>query len=125
MRPPPMLNGGQGALEFYIFAEKRKPQKVRAFPTLWECDVAESRRFDPSQVSLGVQETKDGSSSYVRAQLGCSEPFRGNVRVDVYNVKPKIKIGKEKLFHFWFDTYFVEQGIGSVKEGDSENGETL
>lgn len=38
----------------------------------------------------------------------------GDVRVDVF-AKPKMMMRKEKLFHFWFNTFFVANCVGAVQ----------
>ncbi|KAJ0174463.1 hypothetical protein K1T71_009571 [Dendrolimus kikuchii] len=49
----------------------------------------------------------------VRVLLPFCTPLFGDVRVDVYNKKPKMKMRKEKLFHFWFNTFFVAKELGA------------
>lgn len=51
--------------------------------------------------------------SVARVVATACAPLAGDVRVDVY-CKPKMKMRKERLFHFWFNTYFVTAGVGAA-----------
>lgn len=64
------------------------------------------------QVSIGVTEIRK-NSTFIRMQLDECTPLVGDVKVEVFN-KPKIIIPKEKLFHFWFNTFCVQHNIHSV-----------
>lgn len=50
----------------------------------------------------------------IRICLTQCTPLFGDIRVDVYN-KPKMKMRKEKLFHFWFNTFFVTAEVGAQR----------
>ncbi|XP_026733131.1 phosphatidylinositol 3,4,5-trisphosphate 3-phosphatase and dual-specificity protein phosphatase PTEN [Trichoplusia ni] len=103
MSPPPTLNGGHCAPELTV--SQAKP----CFKT-------------PS----GCHEVRKEAGG-VRVLLTHCTPLCGDVRVDVYN-KPKMKMRKEKLFHFWFNTYFVAAGVGAERVpalDDSPNLETF
>ncbi|RVE48004.1 hypothetical protein evm_007316 [Chilo suppressalis] len=102
MSPPPMLNGGQCSLELTV---------THAAPAF--------------KVGGGGVECRRGANS-ARVVLGACTPLRGDVRVDLHH-KPKM-MRKEKLFHFWFNTFFVAAGVGAVRippPSDSPNQETF
>ncbi|PZC81063.1 phosphatidylinositol 3,4,5-trisphosphate 3-phosphatase and dual-specificity protein phosphatase PTEN isoform X1 [Helicoverpa armigera] len=90
MSPPPTLNGGTCSPELTV------SQAQPSFKTPSGChDV---RRDEGA----------------IRVFLTHCTPLNGDVRVDVYN-KPKMKMRKEKLFHFWFNTFFVAAGVGAER----------
>lgn len=60
----------------------------------------------------GCQEARRAADA-LHVRLTHCTPLCGDVRVDVYN-KHKMKMRKEKLFHFWFNTFFVAAGPGAV-----------
>ncbi|XP_037293206.1 phosphatidylinositol 3,4,5-trisphosphate 3-phosphatase and dual-specificity protein phosphatase PTEN isoform X1 [Manduca sexta] len=79
---PPALNGSHSAPELAI-----------------------SQAHPPFKTPSGCQEVSRTETG-LRVHLTHCTPLYGDVRVDVYN-KPKLKMGKEKMFHFWFNTFFV------------------
>ncbi|XP_041981785.1 phosphatidylinositol 3,4,5-trisphosphate 3-phosphatase and dual-specificity protein phosphatase PTEN isoform X2 [Aricia agestis] len=89
MTPPPMLNGGQCALE--VTVTQALPQHK------WSLGCVEARR-------------EEGGAARVCA-AACT-PLAGDVRVDVF-CKPKMMKRKERLFHFWFNTFFVSAAVGA------------
>lgn len=111
MQPPPALNGGQGSLEFCIYADNNTSQKVRRLPILYSHRNVYNMKFFFVQISISVAEARKNSTS-IRIQLEECTPLIGDVKVEIYN-KPKI-IPKEKLFHFWFNTVCVQYNVNSV-----------
>ncbi|XP_059054848.1 phosphatidylinositol 3,4,5-trisphosphate 3-phosphatase and dual-specificity protein phosphatase PTEN isoform X2 [Achroia grisella] len=101
MSPPPMLNGGQCTIELTV--TQAKPQmKAPPGSAVW-------------------------SGGGVRVRLPHCTPLVGDVRVDVYH-KPKMMMRKERLFHFWFNTFFVAAQVGAHRVDslpDSKNEETF
>ncbi|XP_075980716.1 phosphatase and tensin-like protein isoform X2 [Anticarsia gemmatalis] len=89
MSPPPMLNGGQFS------------------PELTMSQAQPSFKMPP-----GYEVVK--SAGAVRVYLTHCTPLHGDVRVEVFN-KPKMKMRKEKLFHFWFNTFFVAAELGAQR----------
>ncbi|XP_019700815.2 phosphatidylinositol 3,4,5-trisphosphate 3-phosphatase and dual-specificity protein phosphatase PTEN isoform X3 [Harpegnathos saltator] len=89
--PVPIFNGGQGSLRFVI-SESNK----RIFTEDYEV------RKGTSSINISLE-------SYVA--------LTGDIRVDFFN-RPKMK-RKEKMFHFWFNTFFVREYTTS----DYDNGE--
>ncbi|CAG9788928.1 unnamed protein product, partial [Diatraea saccharalis] len=111
MTPPPMLNGGQCTLELTV-SQAQPPFKVPG-------GCLEVRRG-------GGTGGTGGGAGAARVSLAACTPLRGDVRVDVHH-KPKM-MRKEKLFHFWFNTFFVAAGVGAVRipsPPDSPNQETF
>ncbi|XP_015174985.1 PREDICTED: phosphatidylinositol 3,4,5-trisphosphate 3-phosphatase and dual-specificity protein phosphatase PTEN isoform X1 [Polistes dominula] len=90
--PVPIFNGGQGYLHFVISDSNKK---------LFASEVHEVRK--------GMQS--------ISIPLQTHLSLTGDIRVDFYN-RPKMK-RKEKLFHFWFNTFFVREHVSS----EYENGE--
>ncbi|EZA50068.1 Phosphatidylinositol-3,4,5-trisphosphate 3-phosphatase and dual-specificity protein phosphatase PTEN [Ooceraea biroi] len=88
--PVPIFNGGQGSLHFVI---------------------SESNK----QVFSDVYEVRKGTSS-ISIPLH-NVALKGDIRVDFFN-RPKMKL-KEKMFHFWFNTFFVREKTNS----EYDNGE--
>ncbi|XP_072944734.1 phosphatidylinositol 3,4,5-trisphosphate 3-phosphatase and dual-specificity protein phosphatase PTEN isoform X2 [Epargyreus clarus] len=102
MSPPPALNGGQCTLELTV---------AQADP--------------PFKATLAVHEVRLRTAGARVSPAACT-PLKGDVRVDVY-CKPKM-MRKERLFHFWFNTFFVAAGVGSQRvppPPDSPNLETF
>ncbi|XP_011505932.1 PREDICTED: phosphatidylinositol 3,4,5-trisphosphate 3-phosphatase and dual-specificity protein phosphatase PTEN isoform X3 [Ceratosolen solmsi marchali] len=79
--PIPTFNGGQG----YHFVISEANTKI---------------------FSSETYEVRKGTST-LSIPLQHSVPIKGDIRVDFYNA-PKVK-RKEKLFHFWFNTFFVRE----------------
>ncbi|XP_031778326.1 phosphatase and tensin homolog isoform X3 [Nasonia vitripennis] len=65
--------------------------------------------------SSETYEIRKGTSTLC-IPLNHGVPIKGDIRVDFYNI-PKVK-RKEKLFHFWFNTFFVREHVTS--ENDNE-----
>ncbi|CAG4942746.1 unnamed protein product [Parnassius apollo] len=102
LSPPPALNGAQCTLEF----------------TATQLDP-------PFKTALGSQEVRKAARA-VRVAVAHCTPLRGDVRVDVH-CKPKM-MRRDKLFHFWFNTFFVAAAVGAVRvppPTDSPNLETF
>nr|XP_003708160.2 PREDICTED: phosphatidylinositol 3,4,5-trisphosphate 3-phosphatase and dual-specificity protein phosphatase PTEN isoform X2 [Megachile rotundata] len=90
--PAPIFHGGQGYLECIISESKKK---------IFSSDIVEVRK--------GMQN--------VSIPLKHCIALTGDIRVDFFN-RPKMK-RKEKLFHFWFNTFFVRDYLTS----ENDNGE--
>ncbi|XP_052755146.1 phosphatidylinositol 3,4,5-trisphosphate 3-phosphatase and dual-specificity protein phosphatase PTEN isoform X2 [Galleria mellonella] len=104
MSPPPQLNGGQCTIEFTV-------------------TQAKSQTKPPP----GVAVWGGGGEVRVAVRLAHCTPLQGDVRVDVFH-KPKMMMRKEKLFHFWFNTFFVAAQVGAQRIDplpDSTNQETF
>ncbi|KYQ58345.1 Phosphatidylinositol-3,4,5-trisphosphate 3-phosphatase and dual-specificity protein phosphatase PTEN [Trachymyrmex zeteki] len=84
--PAPIFNGGQGCLHFVISESNN-----RIFSDDYEV------RKGTSSICIPLQHTV---------------ALRGDIRVEFYNYKPKTK-RKEKMFHFWFNTFFVREKTNS------------
>ncbi|XP_066596534.1 phosphatidylinositol 3,4,5-trisphosphate 3-phosphatase and dual-specificity protein phosphatase PTEN isoform X2 [Prorops nasuta] len=84
--PVPIFNGGQGYLYFVI-------------------SESNNRVF-----SSELYEIRKGMHS-ICMSLQHNVAITGDIRVDFFN-RPKMK-RKEKLFHFWFNTFFVRDHITS------------
>ncbi|XP_017885342.1 phosphatidylinositol 3,4,5-trisphosphate 3-phosphatase and dual-specificity protein phosphatase PTEN isoform X2 [Ceratina calcarata] len=78
--PAPIFHGGQGYLHCVISESKKK---------VFSSEIVEVRK----------------GMSTVSISLTHSVALTGDIRVDFFN-RPKMK-RKEKLFHFWFNTFFV------------------
>lgn len=73
------------------------------------------------QMPLGSAEAKKGSS-VIKVRLDQCTPLVGNIKVEVYYKSKMIRV-KDKLFHFWINTFFVIHGVDSVREKPlEENG---
>ncbi|XP_024945028.1 phosphatidylinositol 3,4,5-trisphosphate 3-phosphatase and dual-specificity protein phosphatase PTEN isoform X3 [Cephus cinctus] len=84
--PVPIFNGGQGYLHFMISESNKR---------IYSSDVYEVRK---------------GMHS-ITIPLERSITITGDIRVDFFN-RPKMK-RKDKLFHFWFNTFFVRDHLTS------------
>ncbi|GAB0097333.1 Pten [Sergentomyia squamirostris] len=98
LSPPPLLNSHQGSVFFSITngsGEKLHRDSVS--------DVKRSQGNGDGQIVI---------------KLDRCIPLTGDIQVEFYS---KGVIKKEKLFHFWFNTYFVnEETEGNIPaEGDS------
>ncbi|KAG7197813.1 hypothetical protein KM043_001627 [Ampulex compressa] len=82
--PVPIFNGGQGYLHFVI-------------------SEANKRIFR----SEGYEVRKGMHAITIPLQHGV--PLTGDIRIDFFN-RPKMK-RKEKVFHFWFNTFFVRDHL--------------
>ncbi|XP_029155718.1 phosphatidylinositol 3,4,5-trisphosphate 3-phosphatase and dual-specificity protein phosphatase PTEN isoform X2 [Nylanderia fulva] len=91
--PAPIFNGGQGCLR-YIISESNK------------------------RIFSGIYEVRKGMPS-ISISLQHSVALTGDIRVEFFN-RPKMK-PKEKMFHFWFNTFFVREKVTS----EYDNGELL
>uniref|UniRef100_A0A1L8DKY8 Phosphatidylinositol 3,4,5-trisphosphate 3-phosphatase and dual-specificity protein phosphatase PTEN n=1 Tax=Nyssomyia neivai TaxID=330878 RepID=A0A1L8DKY8_9DIPT len=98
LSPPPLLNSHQGSLNFSI--------------SEWS-----GRKLHRDSVS-DVKRSQGNGDGQIVIKLDCCIPLSGDIQVEFYN---KGVIKKEKLFHFWFNTYFVnEETEGNIPaEGDS------
>ncbi|KAI8439787.1 hypothetical protein MSG28_013464 [Choristoneura fumiferana] len=85
MSPPPTVNGGQCSLELTV-----------------------SQAAPPLKAPAGCHEVRRGGGAVSVALTHCT-PLWGDVRVDVAT-KTKMYMRKEKLFHFWFNTFFLAAG---------------
>ncbi|XP_043275823.1 phosphatidylinositol 3,4,5-trisphosphate 3-phosphatase and dual-specificity protein phosphatase PTEN isoform X3 [Venturia canescens] len=90
--PVPNFNGGQGCFHFVISESNKK--------------VFSSKIYD----------VRKGMSSMC-IPLDQTVALTGDIRVDFFN-RPKVK-RKEKMFHFWFNTFFVREHLTP----EYENGE--
>lgn len=90
--PLPNFNGGQGLLQFNIWQS---------------CDKI---------YSSPVYEVKKDNSS-LKITLDQCIPLSGDIKLEFFN-KPKMK-RKEKLFHFWFNTFFVRDEVHETPENGS------
>ncbi|GBP49499.1 Phosphatidylinositol 3,4,5-trisphosphate 3-phosphatase and dual-specificity protein phosphatase PTEN [Eumeta japonica] len=100
LSPPPTLNGGQCTLE------------------LWVAPAAAATTLGSAKLPACSYEMRRNESE-IRMSLNHCTPLAGDVRVELYS-KPKM-MRKEKLFHFWFNTYFVTQQVGAVKVKPPDN----
>ncbi|XP_045500142.1 phosphatidylinositol 3,4,5-trisphosphate 3-phosphatase and dual-specificity protein phosphatase PTEN isoform X1 [Colias croceus] len=99
------------------------PPALTAHCTL-EITVAQA---EPSfKTMLGAHEARRGGRAVRVAPQSCT-PLCGDVRLDVY-AKQKMMMRKERLFHLWFNTFFVTACVGSQpvpSPHDSPNLETF
>lgn len=107
LEPMPCLAGGQGSICFSISQQSyndSNPQKL---------------------YKSHVYELKKGFPSF-EIKLDFCLPLTGDIKIELYN---KTKIRKEKMFQFWFNTFFVRDerecdtnGFSdSANNGDSNN----
>ncbi|XP_063536940.1 phosphatidylinositol 3,4,5-trisphosphate 3-phosphatase and dual-specificity protein phosphatase PTEN isoform X2 [Cydia strobilella] len=153
MSPPPMLNGGQCSLELTV-SQASPPLKVTEctkFPPSilltyttkvhirelimspppmlkgggCSLELTVSQASPPLKAPAGCHEVRRGPSAVSVALTHCT-PMWGDVRVDVCS-KPKVYMRKEKLFHFWFNTFFLAAGLDAVRvePDDGSNLETF
>lgn len=61
------------------------------------------------------EDCKKGSASYVM-HIEQSVPLCGDIKVVVYNRQRVMKKGKEKMFQFWFNTFFVDENVPSNEQ---------
>ncbi|XP_071571098.1 phosphatase and tensin-like isoform X1 [Temnothorax nylanderi] len=90
--PVPIFNGGQGCLHFVISESNKR-------------------------IFSDDYEVRKGTSS-ICIPLSHTVALTGDIRVEFYNYRPKMK-RKEKMFHFWFNTFFVREKANS----ECDNGE--
>ncbi|XP_053611171.1 phosphatidylinositol 3,4,5-trisphosphate 3-phosphatase and dual-specificity protein phosphatase PTEN isoform X3 [Plodia interpunctella] len=89
-------------------------------------ELSVSQAQPPVKTPTGCHEVVSAGAR-VRVSLTHCTPLRGDVRVDVY-CKPKMMMRKERLFHFWFNTFFVAAELGSQRipaPSDSSHEETF
>ncbi|XP_018320385.1 phosphatidylinositol 3,4,5-trisphosphate 3-phosphatase and dual-specificity protein phosphatase PTEN isoform X3 [Agrilus planipennis] len=101
--PTPCFPGGQGYLCFSISQQT----------------IANAGEHSQKCVKLfksGVYEVRKGSSSFV-IRLDQCMPITGDVKLEFYN-KPKLG-RKEKIFQFWFNTFFVRNEL-SIQDTTTE-----
>ncbi|XP_071442577.1 phosphatidylinositol 3,4,5-trisphosphate 3-phosphatase and dual-specificity protein phosphatase PTEN-like isoform X2 [Hetaerina americana] len=82
LEPIPAFNGEQGSLQFVISESSAKIY------------------------SAMVHDVKKGAPS-IHIKIDQCVPLCGDIKVEFFN-KPKM-MKKEKLFHFWFNTFFVKE----------------
>lgn len=92
IEPLPQFNGAQGSLQFSI------------------------SEFTKKVYTSNIYEIKKGSPS-ITIRLDQTIPLTGDIKLDFVN-KPKM-MRKEKLFHFWFNTFFVQNNLS---HNNVENG---
>lgn len=98
LEPVPTFNGGT-CTPFFL---------------LWKSDSSSMEKLYASP----VLEVRKGSGAPLCFRLTRAVPLRGDIKVEVYN-KPKM-MKKEKMFQFWFNTFFVPPSCsGSVGGGSS------
>ncbi|XP_028522909.1 phosphatidylinositol 3,4,5-trisphosphate 3-phosphatase and dual-specificity protein phosphatase PTEN isoform X1 [Apis cerana] len=90
--PAPIFHGGQGYLHCVISESKKK---------IFSSEIVEVRK----------------GMHTISIPLKHSVALTGDIRVDFFN-RPKMK-RKEKLFHFWFNTFFVRDYLSP----EYDNGE--
>jgi len=121
MQPPPTLNGGQGSLEFTVFEGEHTSQKVIIYYHLNHFNTNAFINLTPQGFWGTTYEVKR-TSKCICMRLDRCTPLVGDVKVEVYNNKPKKMInGKEKLFHFWINTFFVKKDASLVREEGIDN----
>lgn len=94
--PVPTFTGGPGHISFTI-----------------------TKTFTPESESIGRRTKSELYKIPVDARsfsIKLDYCFRltGDVKIEFYN---KVMVGKEKLFHFWFNTFFLDDGSGSGVNG--------
>ncbi|XP_037973002.1 phosphatidylinositol 3,4,5-trisphosphate 3-phosphatase and dual-specificity protein phosphatase PTEN isoform X2 [Plutella xylostella] len=75
-------------------------------------ELAVVQHNPPLKAPSGCHEVRK-HDNVIRMPLNHCTPVSGDVRVEVYN-KPMMRMRKEKLFHFWFNTFFVANQVGAV-----------
>lgn len=98
MEPLPNFNSGQGLLQFNIWQSNTK---------LYASPVYEVKK----------------DTQILKIVLDECIPLNGDVKVEFFN-KPKM-MRKEKLFHFWFNTFFVRDEVPEVPENGGADGRAL
>lgn len=94
---PNHFSGGQGSMQFVIFEGTNKV------------------------FSSVTQEVKRGAQC-INIHLDQCVPVQGDVKVEFFN-KPKM-MRKEKMFHFWFNTFFVRDQLTVPEPSANGNPET-
>ncbi|KAG8230441.1 hypothetical protein J437_LFUL014705 [Ladona fulva] len=92
LEPLPACNGGQGCLQFVVSQSSTK-------------------------VHSQVYEVKKGTTSML-IRIDRYVPLQGDIKVEFFN-KPKL-MRKEKLFQFWFNTFFVTEEVSPAELGTSD-----
>lgn len=95
LEPLPNFNGGQGLLQFNIWQSNNK---------LYTSPVYEVKK----------------ESHVLKISLDQCIPLNGDIKLEFFN-KPKM-MRKEKLFHFWFNTFFVRDEVHDSPENGSGGG---
>ncbi|XP_046407113.1 phosphatidylinositol 3,4,5-trisphosphate 3-phosphatase and dual-specificity protein phosphatase PTEN-like isoform X2 [Ischnura elegans] len=96
LEPIPAFNGGQGSLQFVISEERSK---------IYSDMVHDVKKGDPS----------------IHIKINKYVPVCGDIKVEFFN-KPKM-MRKEKLFHFWFNTFFVSEEATPAELGENGGGD--
>lgn len=123
MEPPPAFNGSQPAFELCV-EQATSRLKVCAVQCTCTSSLARTRRhfrsycapriMEPLYVQLNSELcTVNKNCSAVSVSLNACAPLSGDVRVSVFT-KHKV-MRKEKLFHFWFNTFFVANELDAVR----------
>ncbi|KAL1123251.1 hypothetical protein AAG570_002337 [Ranatra chinensis] len=96
---PTFFNGAQGCIQFVISEGNSK-----VF-----CSKPHEIKKGASDITIRVDQ--------------CA-PVQGDIKVEFFNKQKMIR--KEKMFHFWFNTFFVREGCGKGGEnGNSEQGDLI
>lgn len=90
--PLPNFNGGQGLLQFNIWQNTTKIYSSPLYEVKKEVHI-------------------------LKISLDQCIPLNGDIKLEFFN-KPKM-MRKEKLFHFWFNTFFVRDEINETPENGS------
>ncbi|XP_077504257.1 phosphatidylinositol 3,4,5-trisphosphate 3-phosphatase and dual-specificity protein phosphatase PTEN-like isoform X1 [Amblyomma americanum] len=101
LEPVPTFNGGTCSLFF----------------VLWKSGATSLEQLYMSPVKEG----RKGNSTPLRFPLECTVTLKGDIKVEVYN-KPKM-MKKEKVFQFWFNTFFVPRNSSGSSSGGSGVGQ--
>lgn len=95
---PTLFNGTQGCVMFVITEGKNKIYSS-----------------DPYEVKKG------GSS--ISIKLESAPSVQGDIKIEFFSKQKMIR--KEKMFHFWFNTFFVREEVRGNENGNSEGNEML
>lgn len=101
LEPAPTFNGGTCSPFFMLWAAGAKMSKLYSSPVL---------------------DVRKGCPDPLHFSVSCPIPLHGDIKVEVYN-KPKM-MKKEKMFQFWFNTFFVPPcgGQGDVPHSNGVAG---
>ncbi|XP_029822147.1 phosphatidylinositol 3,4,5-trisphosphate 3-phosphatase and dual-specificity protein phosphatase PTEN [Ixodes scapularis] len=101
LEPAPTFNGGTCTPFFMLWSAGAKMSKLYSSPVI---------------------DVRKGFSGPLHFSMSCPIPLHGDIKVEVYN-KPKM-MKKEKMFQFWFNTFFVPPcgGQGDVPHSNGVAG---
>ncbi|KAG0419616.1 hypothetical protein HPB47_003975, partial [Ixodes persulcatus] len=101
LEPVPTFNGGTCTPFFMLWSAGAKMSKLYSSPVI---------------------DVRKGSSGPLHFSVTCPIALHGDIKVEVYN-KPKM-MKKEKMFQFWFNTFFVPPcgGQGDVPHSNGVAG---